>query len=229
MTLTHCAIIPDGNRRWARKHNLAPWEGHKEGLERIKELATYAFEHGIAYLTVWGASEDNLAKRSPEEIAVLVKLLATELERMFDDESIVKNETRVRIIGRWNEILKNNNLRELVAKIEEKTRRFAKHNFTILFGYDGINEMLEAINNLKRDKRQVTSDILKSALWTGELPPVDLVIRAGGEPHWSAGFMMWHTANSQFYFTDTLFPDFGVEEFNKALEDYYKRERRFGK
>ncbi|KKU15367.1 di-trans,poly-cis-decaprenylcistransferase [Candidatus Wolfebacteria bacterium RIFCSPLOWO2_01_FULL_45_19] len=229
MTLTHCVIIPDGNRRWARAQGLMPWEGHRKSVERFRELIPRAFERGISYLTIWVASEDNLTGRSREEVAVLVELITDELERMNIDDSLIKNETRVRIIGRWDDILRNEKLRGSVVKIEGKTRHFSKRNFTILFGYDGVNEMLEAINKLKSSKREITNEILKNILWTGELPNVDLVIRTGGEPHWSAGFMMWHTANSQFYFTETLCPDFGVDEFDKALEDYSSRERRFGK
>ena len=91
--------------------------------------------------------------------------------------------------------------------------------------------MAEAIHKIKdkREKIKADYDMIKSALWTRELPMVDVVIRTGGEPHWSAGFMMWHTAYSQFYFTEKFWPDFDEKEFKKALTDYARRERRFGK
>ena len=89
--------------------------------------------------------------------------------------------------------------------------------------------MTEAVKKLQAEQKNIDQQNIKNALWTGDLPLVDLVIRTGGEPHWSAGFMMWHTADSQLYFTETLWPDFGKEELEKALADYSRRERRFGK
>lgn len=105
---------------------------------------------------------------------------------------------------------------------------------TFLLAYNGTEEMLEAVSKIikkaKKEKIQMTEKLLIENLWTGKLPPVDLIIRTGceGDPHNSAGFMMWHAAYSQFYFTKTLFPDFSAQEFEKAINDYLKRERRLG-
>lgn len=143
----------------------------------------------------------------------------------------VKNKVRVRCFGRWNEILKDAALEKVIRELEEKTKNYRENSLTVLFGYDGRREMIEAIqkSKCKNQSAKLSYDDVKNALWTGDLPQVDLVIRTGGEPHWSAGFMMWLTADSQFYFTEKFWPDFGKEEFKKALADYTRRERRFGK
>lgn len=223
----HLAVIPDGNRRWAKERGLAPWEGHREGVKRSREVYESAFETGISCFTFWAASEDNLIKRSRIEVKFLIMLLKNELSKKGLYKKLSDQEVRVRIIGRWNEILKDKALARVVRGLEEKTAEFKKHNLTILFGYDGKREMMEVIESLKGE-RNLDYEKVKSRLWTGDLPPVDFVIRTGGEPHWSAGFMMWLTADSQFYFTPKLWPDFEKEELHKALEEYSSRERRMG-
>lgn len=224
---SHLVIIPDGNRRWARKRGKAPWEGHREGAKRFWEVCEEVFEVGIPYFTFWGASEDNLIKRSRIEVKFLVTLLKNELSKKGLAERLEKNEVKVRVLGRWNEILKDKAFERVIQDLEGKTKKFTKHNLTILFGYDGKREMMEAIQSLKKEK-EINYEKVKERLWTGDLPEVDFVIRTGGEPHWSAGFMMWLTADSQFYFTEKLWPDFGARELREALEEYSRRERRMG-
>ena len=227
----HIAIIPDGNRRWAKQHMLLPWKGHERGAERFDEIVTALFEQGIPYVTLWAASEDNLRKRSKREITFLVSLLQNWLQKEFNEKRFLKRDIKFRFIGQWRPLLPDNSeLAAVVEKLERQTECCGKRNLTVLFGYDGQNEMIEAIKKIKGDANAhaIKKEDLQRALWTGELPPVDLVIRTGGEPHWSAGFMMWHTANSQFYFTRTLWPQFGRRELKAALEDFSKRGRRFG-
>ncbi len=228
---THLVAIPDGNRRWARGKGLHPWEGHREGMKRFREVKSAVFAAGIPYFTFWGASYDNLTKRAKMEVKVLVSLFKKELEEELKKKDFVRDETRVRILGEWDEIIKDKKLKGLVDKLEHESAGFSKNNFTFLIGYDGRREMAEAIKKLQisKFKSQIDYDVVKSALWTGELPPVDFVIRTGGEPHWSAGFMMWLTANSQFYFTEKCWPAFGEKELKVALRDYARRGRRFGK
>ena len=225
----HVAFIPDGNRRWAKEHGLKAWDGHRHGLKVAHELFTEAAKLGIPYVTFWAASEDNLRKRSRMEVKVLALLLREELADGLKTGRYVKNQVRVRIIGRWHSILKDEKLLKLVKKVEAETRHFTKNHLTLLFGYDGHTEMLEAMKKLKVADETVSDENLRSRLWTGDLPQVDLVIRTGGEPHWSAGFMMWHVANAQLYFTDAFWPAFRIPQFHKALAEYTRRERRFGK
>ena len=227
----HIAIIPDGNRRWARSRGLISVEGHREGFKRFREIAEAAFSIGIPFFTFWGASEDNLTKRSKIEVNFLVTLFQRKLEEELRSDFFTKNQIRVRVIGRWETLLNNPaKLKRLITEVEGQTRSFQKNRLTILFGYDGRSEMLEAVKKIKKQSSdQIDFDTVKQALWTNELPDVDLVIRTGGEPHWSAGFMMWLTANSQFYFTEKFWPEFTEKEFTKAIKDFQNRERRFGK
>lgn len=225
----HIAIIPDGNRRWARAKGLLPYKGHREGAKRVHEIAEYGFEHGVKYITVWGASVDNLKKRSKTEVSFLVKLFENELHEILNSEILRKNEIRMRVVGKGIEIAKSKILSKLVDDAEKKTRHFRKGNLTILFGYDGREEMIEAFEKSKKENGSKYSyESVRELLWTKDLPPVDLVIRTGGEPHWSSGFMMWHTTDSQFYFTETFWPAFGKKELEKALHNFTRRGHRLG-
>lgn len=230
----HIAIIPDGNRRWARKHGINPWQGHEEGAKRFEEVADFLFRRGVTCVTFWAASEDNLTKRSRHEVKFLVSVLQNWLTKMSASDIFIKNKIRFRVIGRWDTILKKDKqtdiLKSSIQNLEEKTKKIREKNLTVLFGYDGRREMLEAIQKMRpKNPQKIDYEDVRRALWTETLPPIDLVIRTGGEPHWSAGFMMWHTANSQLYFTKTLWPDFRKKELEKTLDDFSKRERRFGK
>lgn len=232
--LQHIAIIPDGNRRWAKRKGISAREGHRIGVETTQKIFEKALEMKIPYLTFWAASYDNLLRRSKEEVNFLIKLINEEFQRLLKDARIRENEIKIRILGRFREILPEKTI-HLIEKLMAKTEKHRLFSLTILLAYNGTDEMLEAIKRItkaaKKSAIKITSEVIESFLWTKDLPPVDLVIRTGCEkdPHNSAGFMMWHTSNSQYYFTKTLYPDFTPEEFEKAIEDFLKRERRFGK
>lgn len=223
----HIAIIPDGNRRWAKAQGLDPWKGHEEGSKRFEDVSEAAFQEGVSYVTFWAASEDNLKKRPTTEVAELLRLIKNYLSMENGVQKFIENKIRVRVLGRWQELLPKV-MHNRILETEQKTAHFAERNLTILLGYDGQSEMLAALNHLAVTKQAIDAATLRAALWTADLPPVDLVIRTGGEPHWSAGFMMWHVANSQLYFTDKLWPEFTAAELHKALGDYKGRQRRFG-
>lgn len=225
----HVAIIMDGNRRWAAARNLPGYKGHEAGAERVHDIIREHFSRGMSYLTVWAASIDNLLKRSRTEVNFLVRILVAETKKLMASEEFMEHKIRVRFIGRGREIVKSVALDAAIAEVERETAGFTNGNFTILFGYDGREEMLAAIKELEKDpERKLDYEALRKRLWTGVLPPADFVIRTGGEPHWSSGFMMWHSAESQLYFTETLWPDFDVKEYTKALDEYLRRERRHG-
>ncbi len=229
-TLKHIAFIPDGNRRWAREHGLVPWKGHEKGAARFFEISEEAFTSGISYVTLWAASADNLTKRSAIEIKFLCSIIRRELESKRTIARFMDNHIRVRFIGQWKKLVPDQKLIAVIEQRQKDTQHFTERNLTVLFGYDGKREMMEAIKKLRKSpETPIDYESVKENLWTHELPPVDLVVRTGGEPHWSAGFMMWHTADSQFYFTQKFWPDFDGKELQKALADYARRERRFGK
>ena len=227
----HVAAIPDGNRRWAKKRGLSGTAGHAEGLRRFYDVMEEAFEEGVKYFTLWAASESNLTKRTKVEVKFLMDLFQNEMLRHFSSKKFVEKGIRVRIRGKGVEMIGNEKLIKVVQGLEEESSGFTERNLTILFGYNGTTEMREAISKIKNEDLEVTDDNIKKSLWTGELPPVDLVIRTGaeGDPHISAGFMMWQTAESQLYFTEMCWPDFGKKEFKKVLREYGERERRLGK
>lgn len=230
---SHLAIIPDGNRRWAKQKNLLPWEGHREGAEQFRTIARAAFQSNISFVTLWAASEDNLLKRSKIEIGWLVKIF-TEYIR---DDSFLKemreNRARFRVLGRGLEIVHSRQLEKAVADCEAQTRLFADRNLTILFGYDGRREMADAIRRISEKRLPTVGyEDVKNHLWTRDLPAVDLVIRTGEEDtdwaHWSSGFMMWDAANAEFYFTKTFWPAFSEAELDKVLEGYQRRRKAGG-
>lgn len=224
----HLVVVPDGNRRWAKEKGLNPWEGHVEGAKRYEEAIEAAFLSGVKYFTFWAASEDNVLKRSSVEVQVVLNLFRDELTKGLASSTFEKNQIQVRVIGRYRELIKDEKLNQAISDLENKTAKFTERHLTILFCYDGRSEMLAAQESLRVSSEPVTAESLQKNLWTGFLPPVDLVIRTGGEPHWSAGLLMWLTANSQFYFTPDYWPSFTPEKLKIALDDYASRGRRFG-
>ncbi len=236
----HVAIIPDGNRRWAKERGKPGFEGHLEGAKRFREISKTAFEMGIRYFTFWGASIDNLEKRSPEEVRFLVELLKEELGNGRFLRECLENKIRFRMPGMWHEILKDEALFRIVANVEGKTCCFNGRHLTLLFGYSGEQEMIEAISDLCESAKdgfnypKINAGWIKSFLRTCFLPPVDLVVRTGAceeGPNWShnsSGFMIWLVTDAKVYSPPTLWPDFTVEMFRQTIADYSKAPRRFG-
>jgi len=230
----HVAIIPDGNRRWARKKGLHPWIGHQTGVKAFEKILDKALELKIPYFTFWGGSWDNLTKRSKIEINFLFKVYAEQFKRAARDKKIHQNRVKINVFGRWKEILPKST-QGAIERAIEVTKDYNNYFLTFLLAYDGTDEMIDCIQKITKLAHKkpikVTEKLIKENLWTKDLPPVDLVIRAGCEsdPHISAGFMMWDTAYSQLYFTRTFFPAFTPKEFEKIIRDYAQRQRRFGK
>lgn len=227
----HVVIIPDANRRWAKEHNLKSWEGHEAGAKNIEELVKYALKRGVKCLSFWGSSMDNLTKRPMEEKVALLDIYKRYFERLLKNPEIDENEARINVIGRWEEQFPDS-LKGIIYKVIEKTRKYEKRMLNFLLAYSGDDEMISAIekiNDSYEKGTKITSEIIKKNLMTADIPTVDYLIRTGGEPHLSAGFMMWDTANSQLYFSEEKFPDFGPEKFEEALNEFSRRGRRFGK
>jgi tritrans,polycis-undecaprenyl-diphosphate synthase [geranylgeranyl-diphosphate specific] len=230
----HVAIIPDGNRRWARKRNMAPWRGHLKGAERTREQLQIAFDMGLKCLSWWGGSFDNLTKRSKIEVNNLFRIYQKYFKQLKKEKQIHQDRIKVSVIGRWQELLPKSGIKAANDLIEA-TKEYDQGRLNFLIGYNGTDEMLEAIKNIVKQSKtknlRITSELLRKNLWTKDLPPVDLLIRTGSchDPHNSAGFMMWLTADSQLYFSKELYPDFGKKEFIEAILEFQKRERRLGK
>lgn len=236
--LRHVAVIPDGNRRWAEREGKHHTWGHQRGVIRFREVSTAAFKMGISHFTFWAASEDNLRKRIPEEVQMLVLLLKTELGLRDTLRNCQENKINFRVIGSWNDILRDDELLHLIQFLQGKTKKFEHRFLTVLFGYSGIQEMVEAVKEACQYPRKrpecLDEEVLRRTLWTRDLPPVDLLIRTGAceeGPNWnhnSSGFMMLLTTNAKVFSPPTLWPDFTAEMFRQTVADFSKTPRRFG-
>ena len=231
--IEHIAIIPDGNRRWAETNGRSPEQGHLEGFERTKEIIEKAFDGRVKNITFWGASLDNLAKRPQEEVQHLYKNFQTYLKILLTYKEIHTRKVRINVLGMWKELFPEM-LQSVIQKAIDSTKDYSNYTLNFLLGYNGDEEMLQAIQSISEQKLsnpnlEINADLVKKSLYTKSLPPVDLLIRTCGEPHNSVGFMMWDTANSQYYFTDINYPDFTIHEFDKAIIEYHTRGKREGK
>jgi undecaprenyl diphosphate synthase len=225
----HVAIIPDGNRRWARARGMEPWEGHEEGAKNTEALIREARRLGIREVSIWGSSMENMAKRPLREKQELLRIWQTYFTSLLSAPEIHADRCRVRIIGHWREQFPAS-LVELLSKLEDVTADYDQYYLNFFLAYSGDDDMLHAVQALwSEDALPESIATIKSRLSTAELPPVDLLIRTGGEPHLSAGFLMLECANSQLAFPSVMYPDFGVAAFGEVLDEVAGRERRLGK
>ena len=231
----HVAIIPDGNRRWAMMRGLPVLAGHKEGgraLERLIKDVIGLRELGIDCLTFWGASVANLTKRPVEETGFLNKMFADGFHAIANSQAIHQHQIRVRVLGFWTSLL-SKEAQQSIEEVMEATAAYSRGMLNLLIAYDGTEEMLRAIQAIAEEAKKdtsliVTGQMIKEQLLTKDLPPVDFLIRTGGEPHLSAGFMMWDVADAQLIFLKKLWPDFTPDDLRQAVMDFKGRKRRFG-
>ncbi len=224
----HVVIIPDGNRRYAKSLGREPWYGHELGAKNTENLIKKAHALGIRELSFWGSSLENLKKRPLEETRALLRIYETYFKELLRNTDIHESKVRVRLIGRWREQFPEG-LKKILFEIEEATREYDQYGLNFFLAYSGDDDMLQAVKALSLSKDEVSRESLKAALMTAELPPVDYMIRTGGDAHLSAGFMMWDTANSELFFSDLLYPAFEEKAFEEAILDFGKRARRHGK
>ncbi|MFA4937113.1 MAG: polyprenyl diphosphate synthase [Patescibacteria group bacterium] len=223
--IKHIAIIVDGNRRWAKEHNLPSLDGHKAGYKRVKELARWIFARGIPWASFYLFSRENWS-RSKEEVAYLFDLLDQGLKK--DVEDFVRDGIKMQFAGSRQELRQST--RDLMAEAEEKTASGTKGTMVACINYGGQQEIVEGVQKLARegsDLTKLTLEQLKLSLSTGGLPPVDLMIRTSGEQRIS-NFLLWEIAYAELYFTHLLFPDFSKADLDEALNWFSSRERRFG-
>lgn len=228
----HVAFIPDGNRRWASNHLLEVWKGHDKGTLVIKDIIKEAVRLKISHFSFWGSSLDNIAKRSKEEVAYLFKIFKNNFADLAKDKDIHQNKIKVNVFGRWKELFPED-VKKAIESAISATSGYNEHFLNIFLAYSGIDEMEEAIRKISEEAKnnsaiKITADMIKKYLFTSELPSVDYLIRTGGNPHLSGGFMMWETADTQLYFLDKYWPDFTKEDFRLAIDEYGRRQRKFG-
>lgn len=226
--LRHIAIIPDGNRRWAREHGKPGMEGHRHAVEEtFPKLFDTVQELEIEYCTVWLLSPENFTKREQTEINNILMLLNVFLRKRIDE--LDRKQVRMRIIGDIS-VLPESTQKELASAIE-RTKNNKKTVVTFAINYGGRDEIVRAVQRMRNDKyemRNVTKDQIVQYLDTAGMPDPDLIIRTGGEKR-TSGFMLWQSEYAEYDFTDTLFPDFSPEHLKSSVKDFMTRKRRFGK
>ena len=225
----HVAIIMDGNGRWAKNRGLPRGAGHKKGAESLRRTMDACKKAGIKYLTVYAFSSENW-RRPEAEINDLMQLLQHYLRHEM--QTMHENNIRLRFIGDLSHL--DEHVREQVEDAAEQTRNNTQFNLTIALSYGGRQEIARAVQKLAKDVAKgkiaasdISEDTVTNALDTAGLPEPDLLIRTGGEQRIS-NFLLWQSAYTEFYFCDTLWPDFGENELAAALADFAGRNRRFG-
>lgn len=223
----HIAIIMDGNGRWAKKRFLPRVAGHRRGVETVRDSVKYCLAHGVEYLTLFAFSSENW-RRPEEEVTLLMQLFVRALQQ--EVSKLDKNGVRLRVIGDLSRF--DPDLRSLIFASEEKTRQNDKLTLTIAANYGGRWDILQAVNRMAAERGEKlaswTEDDLAPFLSMSYAPEPDLFIRTGGEERVS-NFLLWQLAYSEFYFTDTLWPEFDSAAFDAAIASYQSRERRFGR
>ena len=228
--LQHIAIIMDGNGRWAKKRGLPRSVGHKKGAEVVKEITRAAGELGVTYLTLYAFSTENW-QRDPEEVATLMGLLRDYLKS--DLKELQENGVRIIFIGERQML--DADIVEQMAKIEAETAHNDKMTLCIAISYGARQEIVNAARKIAVLARRgdilpedVDIKMFSDMLYTKDVPDPDLVIRTSGEQRIS-NYLLWQIAYAEFFFTPTLWPDFGKEELERIINDFNTRERRYGK
>ena len=217
----HVAIIMDGNGRWATKRGKRRGEGHKAGAKTLGDVLEWCGARGIRYLTVYAFSTENW-KRPKEEVDGLMSLFARMLKSK--ESSFLKNEVRFRMVGRRGDL--SPKLLSVIESLEKKTAHFERQ-FIVAISYGGRAEIVDAANAAMARGEPLTEETFRSFLYAPDIPDPDLVIRTSGELR-TSNFLLWEAAYSEYYFTDTLWPDFSEAEFDRALASYAARHRRKG-
>ena len=224
----HIAIIMDGNGRWAKKRGLPRTAGHSAGAEAFRRIANYCRTLGVEYLTVYAFSTENW-KRSQEEVGGIMLLLRRYLEEAIRD--MTKNRVRFRFFGDLSKL--SPQLQKLCYDAENQSAEYdVQVNFCLNYG--GRDEIVRAARAFatqvaegKRKPEELTEELFSSYLYSAGVPDPELVIRPSGELR-TSNFLPWQSAYSEYVFMDVLWPDFGPQDLDKAIDEYHRRNRRFG-
>lgn len=228
-------IIPDGNRRFAKRLMKQPWKGHRWGKEKLNDVFQWAIDAGVKVITVYALSLENLTSRPKHEIDVLLNIAKKEARSIIEDPMhfVHKHKAKVKFFGRTDLLPKE--LQQLFRKAEQKTKSYSSYSINFAIAYGGRQELVEASRNIaikvakgKLDPVDVDESVLRQSLQTDSHPDPDLIIRTGGEKRLS-NFLLFQSAYSELAFTDTYWPSLTKKEFLSILKDFGSRERRFGK
>ena len=223
----HIAIIMDGNGRWAKKKKLDRNIGHNAGVDTLRNIIKYCIDHGIHYLSAYTFSSENW-KRPKNEVSFLMNLLKIMIKKEF--KSLHSNGVRVKIVGDKSELTQD--IQNIIDEIETKTEKNQVMQLNLMINYGSRMEIINACNSLINEKNAdpsfvIDEDSFSKNLLTSDSPDPDILIRPGGEFRLS-NFMLWQLSYSEFYFTETLWPDFKNEELTQILKNYQQRHRRYG-
>ena len=228
--LKHIAIIMDGNRRWAKAHNLPSAFGHKKGVDALKATMRACDDFGIKYLTVYAFSTENW-NRKPEEVSFLMDLLGTTLQNELKEMD--ENNVVISFIGDTTKL--SEKLQKILKNAVETTKNNTGVNLQIAFNYGARDEIVHAVKNICKkiqskelSLNEITEDIISNNLYTQNIPDPDLLIRTGGEMRVS-NYLLWQIAYSEFIVTKRYWPEFDKKALSEAISEFYGRQRRYGK
>ena len=225
----HIAIILDGNGRWAKAKGMPRNYGHAQGSKNVERICEEAYRMGVKYLTVYAFSTENW-NRPKDEVDALMKLLRNYMKTCLKTAS--KNDMKVRVIGDKTGL--DEDIRNRIAELEEATKDNGGLNFQIALNYGSRDEIVRAVRRVSEDVKEgkvkpedIDEKMFETYLDTHGIPDPDLMIRTSGELRLS-NYLLWQLAYTEFYFTDIPWPDFTKEELSKAIEQYNRRDRRYG-
>ncbi len=225
----HIAIIMDGNRRWAQGKNMPSMFGHREGVQTLKKITRYANDIGIKHLTVYAFSTENW-NRKKDEVDFLMFLIQEAIQNEF--EEMHQNNVRLNVIGFYENL--PNPLPKVLNDAMEKTKNNTGLKLQVAINYGSRAEIVHAVKEIAKKVQageikidDISSEAVSENLLTKNIPDPELLIRTGGEQRIS-NYLLWQSAYTEFYCTETLWPAFNEKEFNKAIGEYNKRQRRFG-
>jgi len=216
----HIAIIMDGNGRWAKRQGLLRVKGHEEGVRSVKKIVEDCGEIGIKHLTLYTFSAENW-KRPSLEISALMKILVKTIRREIAD--LQKNNVCLKVIGRLHDLPKSP--QKLLKEAMEQTKENTGLQLNLALSYGARQEILDAVKRVSAS--EIDEKTFSKYMYTADIPDPDLLIRTGGEKRIS-NFLLWQIAYSEIVFTDTFWPEFRTEQLVEAIEEYLKRDRRFG-
>ena len=225
----HVAIILDGNGRWAKAKGMPRNYGHAQGSKNVEKICEEAWRMGIKYLTVYAFSTENW-NRPKEEVNALMRLLRNYMKTCL--KTAAKNDMKVRVIGDITKL--DEDIQKRILELEEATKNNGGLNFQIAINYGSRDEITRAVRTLAEDVKEgklmpeeVNEACIERYLDTHDIPDPDLLIRTSGEQRLS-NYLLWQLAYTEFYFTDVPWPDFSKQELEKAIEQYNRRDRRYG-
>ena len=225
----HVAVIMDGNGRWAKQRGRPRLFGHRAGADSLRAILRACRDHGVEFLTVYAFSTENWV-RPQDEVSGLMSLLKTFLKK--DEHELHENQVRLRVTGRLQDLPKA--VRTELERVMAATRNYEKGHLILALSYGGRAEIVDAVRAIAADVRAgrlapeaIDEKAIAARLYLPDVPDPDLMIRTSGELRLS-NFLLWELSYSEFYFTETLWPDFREADFAKALEEYARRQRRYG-